>query len=307
MSLASTQLVGDGGRVARVGLSGGLPPVLVRRSGSGDPGSERVLLLHGLANSGSVWDAYAEHGRRGGLETWVAELPWRGDSIAEWSARGDVVDFLGDALRAVPGGAGVVVAHSMAANCLLEFLNRALARGTDPFAEFGIRALVLVSPFYRRDAGEFTWETMASSVDGFARIMTEGIRVHSGSRLSAQAQRDLGERVRDRVGAYGWMRFFETYLATPRLRTERFTVPCLVVAGEHDFAAPPEEGRALAADLPRAEFRLLPECGHFLMIEQAERFAAAVGQFVSRTPSAARPPSDAGPRPPREHSPCPRQ
>jgi len=281
------------------------PPVIVRRGGAGRPATgdrPDVLLLHGLANSGSVWDACVPQAERQGARLWVAELPWRGDCVAEWSARGDVVPHVGDALRAVPGGADVVVAHSMGAVTLLEYLSRRLAAGADPFAEHGIRALVLVSPFYRRATEEFSWQSMASSVDGFARITTEGIRVHSGRRLSAEAQRALGERVRDRVGAYGWMRFFETYLATPRLHTALMTVPCLVLAGEHDFAAPPAEGRALAADLPLGEFHLLPECGHFLMIEQADRFAAAIGQFVRRTLPAARPRGGAGPLPPREHA-----
>lgn len=256
-------------------------PVVVHRRGPGDPSRGRMLLLHGLANSGSLWDACIEHSRAaGGPEAWSAELPWRGDGVAEWSAQGDVVPHMADALRAVPGGAGLVVAHSMAANVLLEFLNRRLEEDTDPFAEFGIRGMVLVSPFYRRTAEEFSWASMTSSVDGFTRLMTEGIRVHSGGRLPEDVQRSLAERVRDRVGAYGWMRFFETYLRTPRLRTGLFRVPVLIVAGEHDFAAPPEEGRTLAACLPNAEFRLLPHCGHFLMIEQAQRFAALVGAFA---------------------------
>ncbi|MEU7471482.1 alpha/beta hydrolase [Streptomyces sp. NPDC044984] len=301
MSVTGTSLVPGEGSSATSARTGAHAPVTVRRRIAGDPSQGRVLMLHGLANSASLWDACIEHGLgSSGAEVWTAELPWRGASVSELSARGDVVPYTADALRAVPGGAGVVVAHSMGANVLLEFLNRSLEKGVDPFAEFGVRGLVLVSPFYRRSAEEFSWQSVAFSVDNFTRIMTEGIRVHSAGRLSEDAQRSLGERVRDRVGAYGWMRFFETYLRTPRLQTGLFTVPCLVVAGEHDFAAPPEEGRTLADDLPKGDFRLLEDCGHFLMIEQARRFAALVGRFISST-SASRPPGGLRPRSPQEH------
>ncbi|MFJ4095295.1 alpha/beta fold hydrolase [Kitasatospora sp. NPDC089913] len=261
------------------------PPVVVRRSAPGGP--DRMLLLHGLANSASVWDAFLAHaGRDGGPGIWTADLPWRGDCVAHWSARGDVVPYLAEALRGVPGGAGVVVGHSMGANGLLEFLHRELERGADPFTEYGIRALVLVSPFYRRAAEDFGWHSVETAVRNFVLTMTEGVRVHAGGRVTDDLVEELGGRVRDRVGAYGWIRFFETYLATPWLRTERFPVPCLVIAGERDSIALPEEGRLLAADLPQGRFHLLPDSGHFLMIEQAGDLAAAVDHFVSTLPAA---------------------
>ncbi|MFJ3793103.1 alpha/beta fold hydrolase [Kitasatospora sp. NPDC090091] len=271
-----------------------VPPVAVHRCG-GDPARGRMLLLHGLANSASVWDAYlGAAARDDGPEIWAAELPWRGDAVARCSAQGDVVPYLAEALRAVPGGAGVVMGHSMGANGLLEFLSRRLAHGVDPFTEFGIRGLILVSPFYRRTAEDFTWQCVETAVRNFVQIMEDGVRVHAGDRLPPELARELGGRVRDRVGAYGWFRFFETYLATPKLRTGGFTVPCLVVAGEHDFAAPPAEGRLLAADLPDAEFHQMSDSGHFLMIEQAAGFAAVVDRFVSAVPAA---PASGGPGP----------
>ncbi|QKW22394.1 alpha/beta hydrolase [Kitasatospora sp. NA04385] len=284
MSDPGTALVEDAAQPARPDPP---PPVLVHRRAAGGPGRGRMLLLHGLANSAGVWDAFlAHHGPDGGPEVWAADLPWRGDCVAHWSAQGDVVPHVADALRGVPGGAGVVVGHSMGANSLLEFLHRRLEHGADPFTEYGIRALVLVSPFYRRAAEDFGWESVETAVRNFVRTMTEGVRVHAGGRVPDDLVEELGGRVRERVGAYGWIRFFETYLATPRLRTERFPVPCLVIAGEHDSIALPEEGRLLAADLPQGRFHLLPGSGHFLMIEQAGDLAAVVDRFVSTLPAA---------------------
>ncbi|MFE5124281.1 alpha/beta fold hydrolase [Streptomyces sp. NPDC056669] len=280
----------DGGPAVESARGDKDSPVVVTRRAPGEPGRGRALLLHGLSNSSTVWDACVEHGRQaGGPEIWAADLPWRGRSIAGWSARGDLVPYLGDALRAVPGGAGVVVAHSMGANVLMEFLGRRIEEGLDPFAEFGIHGMVLVAPFYRRTAEEFDWASLAYSVDTMAPLIAEGIRVHAGDRVPGATRHQLAERIRDWVGPYGWMRFFEIYLRTPALRLGRFTVPCLVLSGADDFAAPPAEGRALADGLPDAEYRLLPDCGHFLMIERARQFAALLDRFVSTTCSAVRP------------------
>ena len=46
------------------------------------------------------------------------------------------------------------------------------------------------------------------------------------------------------------------------------TCPTLVVAGADDLLTPPEHAREIAAAIPGALLRLLPECGHMLTWEQ---------------------------------------
>ncbi|WP_212732825.1 alpha/beta fold hydrolase [Streptomyces sp. TP-A0874] len=274
-------------------------PVSVRRrtepsrGGADDPPPQapaetrRMLLVHGLAANDSVWDAClgllpADH------EVWTARLPWRGENMAAWGQDPDLTARLDEALRKVPGGPDVVVAHSMSANVLLELLDRSGRQGVDPFAHYGIGSLVLVAPFYRRSAEDFDWNALSYYVNDFHLIMEEGVRAHSAGRFAPEIQRAMGQRVRDRVGPYGWLRFFEMYLRTPQLRTSEIAVPCLVLGGDTDFAAPPREGEALAAALPDARFRLLPGSGHFPMIEEAERFASEIGAFVNSSADAGR-------------------
>jgi thioesterase CepJ len=48
------------------------------------------------------------------------------------------------------------------------------------------------------------------------------------------------------------------------------TVPCHVVSFEHDLVAPPAAGRELAAAIPGATHRVLPDCGHFGYLENSE-------------------------------------
>lgn len=270
----------------------GPPPdptaVRVRRRTSGT--GPRMLLLHGLAASDSVWDACL------GLlpadcEVWTAQLPWRGEGTSDWARHPDPGHWLRQALDAVPGGPQVVLAHSMSATALLDVLDRAQdappgSPGTA--AARGIGALVLVSPFFRRTAEEFDWATLRYSVDNFHLIMEEGIRVHSGGRVAADLRRAMGERVRDYVGPYGWVRFIDLYLRTPALRLSGLTVPTLVLSGVHDTAAAPAESQVLAASLPEGRVHLLPGSGHFPMIEEAEAFAACVRDFLG-SPACSRP------------------
>ncbi|MFD1147564.1 alpha/beta fold hydrolase [Saccharothrix hoggarensis] len=260
-------------------------PVVLRRHAEGE--RARLLLLHGLANSSTVWSEFVRHADRG-FDIWSADLPWRGEGVASWSNRGDLPAWIAEAMDEVPGGAGVVVAHSFSATLLLTLLDREASAGRDPFERYGIRALVLVSPFYRTDPEDFDWADISRYLNDFHLIMEDGIRVHAGGRVGPDLRRDLAHRVRDHVGPYGWTRFFQTYLDTPWLRTDAIRVPCLVLAGERDFAAPPGEAVSLAGRLPDADVRVLPDCGHFLMSEQPGGFADAIAEFVAALPDTRR-------------------
>ncbi|GAA4290834.1 alpha/beta fold hydrolase [Actinokineospora soli] len=246
-------------------------PVVLRQRRAGADG--RLLLLHGLANSATVWQGFTEHDT--GFATWAADLPWRGEGVAGWSQRGDLAGWVAEAIASVPGdGPLTVVAHSFSANLLLALLDR------EPALVGDLASVVLVSPFYRSAPERFEWTDISRYLNDFHTIMEDGIRAQGGQRLSPAVRRELALRVRDLVGPYGWTRFFQTYLDTPWLRLDRLDLPVLVLSGENDFAALPGEARALAAALPDARVRVLPDCGHFLMAERPERFAAEITRFV---------------------------
>lgn len=61
---------------------------------------------------------------------------------------------------------------------------------------------------------------------------------------------------------------------------QRLTMPVLVVAGRHDGAARPEGLRELAARLPNARFVEFDRSGHFVYLDETERFAREVAAFV---------------------------
>jgi pimeloyl-ACP methyl ester carboxylesterase len=64
----------------------------------------------------------------------------------------------------------------------------------------------------------------------------------------------------------------------------RIDVPALVVAGEQDPIAPPQEGRQWAARIPDARFVAISGAGHLPNLETPEAFNAAVREFVESLP-----------------------
>ena len=70
---------------------------------------------------------------------------------------------------------------------------------------------------------------------------------------------------------------FTTFDLRPDL--PRITAPTLVIAGEDDFIC----GAVCARELARiggTELELLRDCGHFVFVEQPERFAVQVSRFL---------------------------
>lgn len=251
-------------------------PLLLRHGP--EDGDVRGLLLHGMANSAAVWDRFRAADRSG--TAWsAAELPWRGEGVAEWSHDDDPVRWIEAAIRqavAERGSLDVVVAHSYSATMLLDLITR-----EDTTAErLGLRAVVFLAPFYRPRSDMFSWDTMTDLADKFLLTMEEGIRVIGGGRGNPARRRHMAQRVCERIGPYGWTRFFDQYLRTPWTRTDRITVPAMVVTGADDRIAATEESAALAERLPSGLLVRL-DCGHFPMVERTDDLADALTDFTA--------------------------
>ncbi|MFL6129652.1 MAG: alpha/beta fold hydrolase [Mycobacteriales bacterium] len=289
---------GDAGRRSTPTLPGLQPdrtpggdaerPVVVRRVRRGaGPDPLRVLLLHGLCGSAAIWDSFVPLADVG-CELWTADLPWRGTGVAGWPDQ-PVEEWLARAVADLPGGADVLMAHSFGTNAVLRWLDRQTPAPDGRFLVGGrrLRGLVLVSPLYRADPADFGWDSIAYYVDKLDGIIADGLRAAAHRALPAEKLRAVALRVRDLVGPYGWIRFFDTYLRMPEVRGERLAMPVLVVSGELDTAAFPADAEALGAALPNAEVHILPGGRHYPMITTAETFGELANTFLgelSRTP-----------------------
>jgi pimeloyl-ACP methyl ester carboxylesterase len=238
---------------------------LRRPSTSDDP--IKVVLLHGLGCTTGIWDAFA--GRATGpLELWDAELPWHGVDDGGWSRQEDSVRLLVDALSE---DYDAVVAHSFAASLLVE----AVATGRlEP------RPAVLANVFYRPSPDDFDWPTIYRYLNDFHLIFAEALRHGDAAGLPGKHRSWMAEHIRDQIGPYGWMRFFQSYLRSPRLDLTRVHAPQLILTGDTDIATRVCDGQALADTLPHGQLTVLDQCGHFPMVQQPVRFAAAACAFL---------------------------
>ncbi|MCX4489687.1 alpha/beta hydrolase [Streptomyces anulatus] len=239
----------------------------------------KVVLLHGLGNNEAVWSSLAGHWSSD-VEVHAPRLPWHGGGISGWRYETDSASLVEDVLAAVPGGADLVVAHSFSSVLLLELLSRRAADG-DPL---DVPAVVLVNPFYRECAEAFDWDMIEPTLHDFPRTMAESIRLQTGGRaIAPELRADMARRLCEWVGPYGWLRFFDTYLRTPRFRVDLVGTRCLVIGGTDDLSAPAAEASLLAGRLPAAEALIVPG-GHFPMLERPRWFADTVHDFLDRTP-----------------------
>jgi pimeloyl-ACP methyl ester carboxylesterase len=230
-----------------------------------------VLLLHGLGCKTDMWQPLDQR-MPGDFELWDVELPWHGIESADWSWRGDPVGLLVDSMDTSEAGQfDAVVAHSYAASLLIEAMSDGrLAPGI----------AVLVSPFHRLSPEDFDWSTISYYLNDFHRIFAEALDIGSTRRVPEAWRSATAMHIRDQIGVYGWMRFFEAYLRSPFVDLSTIDTSVLVLTGQDDIATRTSDGRQLAQALPRARFEQIEGSGHFPMAQQPDRFAALVRDFL---------------------------
>ncbi|MDG4831695.1 alpha/beta hydrolase [Solwaraspora sp. WMMD1047] len=233
------------------------------------PAAITVGLIHGLGSSTSVWTRLAE-ALPSPVRVWAYRLPWDATDGSGWATERDSQVWLDRALRLAPQP-DVYLAHSFGANVLLD---RLVAAGTA-----NCRGLVLMSPFYRPSPLAFDWATITHYLNDFDDLVRSGIRARRGGPPDELLEAMVA-KVRERIGPYGWMRFFDLFTRTPFLDLRAVDVPCLVIGGGRDTASYPHDCESLATALPNARLEILPDCGHFTMIDETARVAELVVDFL---------------------------
>jgi poly(3-hydroxyoctanoate) depolymerase len=66
----------------------------------------------------------------------------------------------------------------------------------------------------------------------------------------------------------------------------RITAPTLVIAGDRDPIVPPRNARILARAIPSARLELVHGAGHLLLLDQAERCATTIADFLAHDSTA---------------------
>ena len=213
----------------------------------------KVVLLHGLPLDERMWEPQRQ--ALAGYDVVAPRLYGRGDSIDAW----------GDSLLREVDGPLALVGASMGGYCAL-----AMAR----LAPERVRGLVLAGSRAGADSPE-----RRETRDAIARTLREeGVQAwldRSGN--PAPRELVLEQSAADLANAMEVLR--DRADATDVVAT--FDAPFLLVVGDEDELLGVEEAREIVALAPSGRLEVVAGAGHFVSIEQPERFNALLREILA--------------------------
>ena len=229
--------------------------VRYREAGSGPT----LVLVHGLGCSADYWVRNGPALAAAGLRVLAPDLPgfgrtrgpWRGLSIDEQATA--LADWA-DALR-LPRAA--YVGHSLSCQTIVDLAADHRGRAL---------ALILAAP-----TGDRSEKRRIREIIGFARDIP-------------REPMELVPWVAEAYIRAGLVRWFLTWWVAKHHdlfgTAARVPVPSRVLVGERDPVVPVRFARSVAAALPGARCQVIPDAAHALIFDEAERFNAAVLEFL---------------------------
>jgi pimeloyl-ACP methyl ester carboxylesterase len=205
----------------------------------------KVLLLHGWPVSERVWVRQVSALRDAGFDPQAPLLYGRGASIDDWAAQ---------LLRDIDGSL-VAVGASMGGYCALALARRAPER---------ILGMALVGS--RADADSFERRRHRQELIYDLRRGNMPDRADDDANLEDLAIAQ--EAIRDRLDLTG-------VLAS-------FGGPVLVCVGDQDDLVSVSEAEQMAATALNGRLELFPGAGHFVAVDQPERFNEVLLDFLSQ-------------------------
>lgn len=241
----------------------------------------RLVLLHGWGLNGAVFETLARQ-LEAGFEVRCLDLPGHGQSGADVAVLEHGIDALAAKLAA-----------DLAAEARgpLQLLGWSLG---------GMAALAMAA----RDPQSIARLTLVATTpcfvarDDWTHGMAPAVLENFATQLRADYRRTVHEflelQVRGSAQAAGTLQQLQQSLdaqgsATPRAlaaglellrsvdlrpRLAHVNMPTLVIGGQYDRVTPPGAGRALAAALPRAEYREIARAGHAPFLSHSDTVAA---------------------------------
>jgi len=266
--------------------------VIYRVAGSGPP----IVLIHGMLNSSSHWQAVALNLAR--EYTVIApDLIGHGDSAAP---RGDYslgahAASIRDLLSALGVERATIVGHSLGGGVAMQFYYQFPQR---------VQRLVLVS------SGGLGHEVSpmlrSAALPGTSALLSVTIhpRVLGALRLAGRRLRDREIRAGVYIQAVARAlsplenagareAFLQTLRAVIDVHGQRVSatdrlyllesMPTLIVWGERDNTIPLSHGREAHEAVPHSHFRTLPRAAHFPHLEDPDGLSQALRTFISST------------------------
>jgi 3-oxoadipate enol-lactonase len=246
---------------------------------SNPSGNPVVLLLHGLGADSTSWTLQIPALSEAGFRPVAPDAPGFGQSRYDgcgWNLRG-VAAQLADLLGELGAGPAHIVGLSMGGVIAQQFA-----------LDFPLltRKLVLVSCFsVLRPDNLNGWVYFMIRA---ATVLTMGVKAQAQvvARRVFPNQQDqpLREMYLDIVEQADPQAYRKAMLSLgsfdSRKKLVQIKVPTLVITGADDTTVTPARQKALADGIPSAQQVIIPEAGHAVAVDQAERFNRALLDFL---------------------------
>ena len=273
-------------------------PIDVTDVGSGPP----VVLLHGYLLDGSFWDGVASRLADSGHRVLVPTLPLgshrdpvRPGTDLTPPGLADLIAELLDRLAEGVGTGPLPVVTNDTSTALVQILlarhphavSGALLSTGDAYDVFLPKEFLPLVTAARFLPGALRVVPMLARFGALRRLRWVHGWLTEGGSTAYQAERWLGRLRdpgvrRDAAAVAAGISTQHTQAAARRLG--EVDVPVTVLWGDADRLFPLRLGERLAADLPRAELRVVPARTTYLPIDQPALFAEEVRRFLARLP-----------------------
>jgi pimeloyl-ACP methyl ester carboxylesterase len=262
-----------------------------------------VVLLHGIAASAVTWEGVIP--RLAGRHTVIApDLLGHGNSAkppGDYSL-GAYANLVRDLLEALGHDRCTLVGHSLGGGVAMQFLYQ--------FPERCERLALVAAGGLGREVHPILRAAAIPGADvvlpwlTFAGTRTIGILAKTMGRLGLRASTDLGETWRNFAALEepaARKAFLQTVKGVIDLGGQRVAginrlylaaeLPTLVIWGERDSLIPVAHARRAHDAMPLSRVEIFPAAGHYPHLDDPERFARVLLDFIQTTQP---PPVDAG-------------
>jgi pimeloyl-ACP methyl ester carboxylesterase len=233
-----------------------------------EDGRKSLVFVHGSGGDSSVWERQLEalgnefniiavdlpgHGRSGGAGE---EDVFR---YAEWIRK---------VMESIPMEKPVLVGHSLGAA-----ISIALALTCDDM----LSGIVIVGGGARMPVNQMVFDGIKSNYSEFVAL-SPNFAVHRKNR----------ERLRgfltENFSEIDPSVFYNDFISCDRFdvteKLGQIRLPTLIICGEDDKLMPPKFSSHLHDNISNSRLVLIPECGHFFMMEDEDVFITALRDFV---------------------------
>jgi len=234
-----------------------------------DANATPAVFVHGAGGSHQIWrqqfDLLKER------PAYFVDLPGHGQSGGEaLTSVKEMAEWLSEWLKQAVGEKPVIlVGHSMGG---------AITQWMALHHPQQIKAIILVTTGARLKVNP-----------QFLNDLEQGIYDPSSMRRSFSPHTDeriIEAEIERRKGNVSVEVLRNDYLACNAfdLRNDihRISCPTLIIAGEDDQSTPPFYSTYMAEQIPGAKLVILPKSGHYVMLEQTERFNQELLSFINR-------------------------